>query len=373
MKNILTATMFLILAMQLFAAKPIIDVPELPTGETREYYEDTEELFAMKLLEYYRASVWLESQLLVYGEQLNREVPFPTYDEISDGEFSTIEKYYKIAKILEQKVEELPEVPVNNQIYELRDKLRDSENSRIKLDHENYMLNLDNQHKEYYRENMFDLIARADSLTYLADSLVYENQKMVSYTDNFRGRYFLSVAATGNYLLYRDSRINADISPGVSANVHASQILGYGPYIDFWFSYISPQLNTEFEAPDGSEYVNYEWNHELYSTGLTGTIPSIIEFSDFETALKLGFGFYWGKGRIPNVTVNSTRSNGSMLYFELNTSKSGNGFPVELFVAYSIYFQSDKMNFNIPGHAFELSNSVFDNISFGLRFKFWGQ
>lgn len=359
-------------SLNIYAAKPIVEVPELPTGENREYYEDTEELFAMKVLEYFRVAVWLESQLITYGEQLKREVPPPSYDEISDGEFSTIEKYYKIAKILEQKLLDLPEVPVNSQIFELRENLIKSEKERIRLDHDNYKLSLENMKKEFYRGSMYDMIDRVDSLKYLSDSLVYENQKLISYHDEFRSKYFLSAAATGNYFMFREDRIVPDMSLGLRANVHASQILGYGPYLDFWFEYISPQINTETEI-DEQNTLSYEWITHLYSAGITGTIPSILEFSDFEAALKLGFGFYWGENRIPNIPANSSNWNGSKLYFELNTSKRGRGFPVELFLAYNLYFQSDKIVFANPVNPFEYENTVFDNISFGLRFKFWGQ
>lgn len=371
MKTLLNIFILLAFSSCLNAAKPVIEVPALPFGENREYYEDSEELFAMKLLEYYRASIWLESQLIVYGEQLKREVPLPSFDELSDGEFYTIEKYYKIAKALESKIKALPEVPVTQQLFELRERLIESENSRIILDHENYKLNLENMHKKFYEENMMELINQVDSLKFLSDSLIYENQKMISYSDFFQSKYFLSVAGTGNYFIFRDDRVSPDMSIGIRANVHASQILGYGPYLDFWFAYIAPQINTLSNLGSEIPTVNYEWITHLYSAGITGTIPKLVEFSDFEAALKIGFGFYWGDSRIPNVSNPGNKWDGSNLYFELNTSKSGRGFPVELFVAYNLYFQSNKMNFNMPDEFFVLNNN-FDNFSFGLRFKFWG-
>lgn len=362
----------LLFAVPIFAARPVVQVPELPKGENREYYEDSEELFTLKLLEYYRAAIWLESQLIVYGEQLKREVPFPTYDELADGEFYNIEKYYKIAKVLEDKINALPEIPVNQQLYELRESLAKSENSRIILDHENYRLALDNNHKKYYENNMFALIAENDSLKFRADSLAYEVNKLTSYNDHFKQRYFLSVAGTGNIFFFRDDRISPDMSMGIRANVHASQILGYGPYLDFWFGYIAPQINTVTPIDDFGNTADYEWITHLYSAGITGTVPRILTFSDFEAALKIGFGFFWGENRIPNVISNDNNWDGTNLYFEFNTSKSGRNFPVEIFIAYNLYFQSNKINFPLPTNSFILDNTTFDNISFGLRFKFWG-
>lgn len=372
MKKTLKILLLIVLTAPLFAARPIVDVPELPKGENREYYEDSEELFTLKLLEYYRAAVWLESQLIVYGEQLKREVPMPTYDELTDGEFFNIEKYYKIAKVLEGKIKALPEVPVNKQLFELRERLLESENSRIILDHENYKLALDNIHKKYYENNMFALISENDSLKFLADSLTFDVNKLTSYNDRFSQRYFLSAAAMGNMFFFREDRISSDMSIGILANIHASQILGYGPYLDFWFGYVAPQINTITPIDDAGGIVDYEWITHLYSAGITGTVPQILKFSDFEAALKIGFGFYWGENRIPNVISASNNWDGSNLYFEFNTSKSGRNFPVEIFVAYNLYFQSNKINFVLPFNSFILENTTFDNFSFGLRFKFWG-
>lgn len=67
MRLIFIIFLFLGINWNLFSAVPIIKVNVPESKQTLELYEDSDALFAMKIMEYYKNALMLETQLKMMG------------------------------------------------------------------------------------------------------------------------------------------------------------------------------------------------------------------------------------------------------------------------------------------------------------------
>ena len=78
-----TTLLFIIcFSLNLFAVKPLTEKPFLPSKYFIEFYEDSPELFAMIVMEYYQKAIILKTQLEMLGQKATQEISAPTVEEI---------------------------------------------------------------------------------------------------------------------------------------------------------------------------------------------------------------------------------------------------------------------------------------------------
>jgi hypothetical protein len=94
MKNFIILTIVVLLIAQvMFAAIPVVKVPAVEPNETLEFYEDSDGLFSIKVMDYYKMALMLETQLFMLGIEPKTKTASPTYEELDELDAQIIKKY----------------------------------------------------------------------------------------------------------------------------------------------------------------------------------------------------------------------------------------------------------------------------------------
>lgn len=363
------------------AAEPITNVNPLPYGAELELYEDSEGLFALKILEYYRAAVALETQLKSMGIEPTNNIAAPTIDELQDTEIRTLKRFYSQALGLLKQVQDAPDGLYHKKIDELRSKLEKMNSDNFLLKEQLHIQNLDMLSADYYRKQYRELIKQTDSLRLVIDKIYLEHQKQLwENADNIRKAYdnfqnsvsILAFSLSGNYINYNNERLDANISPAMAINFNPSPIFGLGRIVDIWAEYIY-QL-VESNRIGFKQNTNLEYKTDYYSTGVNLNVPlsEIMKIEHFYLGLKGGYGFFWGSTRLPNTELKSEKWQGQTFRLELGaTNFSRFHFPIGVYAAYNFNNYSKDLKFPAPGQVINLGRPWTTSFQLGLRFALW--
>lgn len=375
---------FLLLCSQVYAAEPIVEVPALPTGAALEIYEDSEELFALKTLEYYKIAVALESQLLLMGISPDKAINQPTLEELQDMDTKTLKKFYNQAVTVSNSVKESPDGLYHKKIEDLRAKVTKMQNDNFILKEQLFAQSLELHSSEYYRLKYREIIKQTDSLRLYIDSTYYNYQKQLWHqADNMRRIYensanavpILSLSAGGSFWNIGDERISSDISPSVSLVFNPSPIFGIGRIVDIWADYQYPSITSGGDEvltifPEKSN----QYKTDFFSTGLNLNIPisEAMKIENFYLGFKVGYGFFWGQTEMPNTNLGASDWQGQVVHLELNASNYNRlFFPIGVFVSFNFYKFSNEFEFPAPEERLRLGKPWINNFQLGLRFPLW--
>ncbi len=382
MKIMVLAAAIWLMSSMAFAAEPIVKVEPLPSSAELELYEDSEGLFALKVLEYYKAAISLEAQLKMMDLEPTNRLAAPTIDELQDMDLRTLKRYYSQALGIMKQVEAAPDGLYNKKIDELRTKLEKTYSDNFLLKEQMFTQNLDLLSLNFYKYHYKAMIHQTDSLRRLIDSSYYDYMNKLWQHDNeMRNIYencnscvpILALSLSGNFWDFGDDRVSTDISPGVMLNFNPSPVVGLGNLIDIFAEYNYPLLKAKSNSA-ASDADALEYKTDFFSTGLNLNVPlsQIFEIKKFSLGMKAGYGFFWGSTRMPNSGMPSADWQGQVLRLELNAANYNRYFfPVGVFIAYNFYNFSKELAFPNYGGNINLGKPWINNLQLGLKFSLW--
>ncbi len=369
-----------ILSMQLtaFAAKPVIDIAPLPSDERLEIWEESEEIFTEKVMEYYHKATLLYMQAKLSGFETNELILPPSFEQLSDMEIQTIKDYHALAMKYFAILESLPEIGNREQIDKLRKELFVQMNANNEMEKRQYELALQHNDLEFYkknwkaaREEAAKLNRKLDSATAAMDKYLIQREGEIraSYERNVR-RFtpVFSIGGTANKYYFREDGINDKIAFGGQITFNPEPVFGFGRYLEIFGEYIVPRFVTD-QITQGVK-LSDKWNSQLYTIGLNLKFDNVIDLKDFTGGIKIGAGHFWGSGNLDNVDYGAATFEGEMIRFEMFVRNADISLPLELFVAYNSYFASEFV-FDSRLQYLNFGEPQFNVLTMGVRLALW--
>lgn len=350
-------------SLSLFAAKPIVQVGDLPRNSELELYEESEGLFANKLLELYKMGIALESQIRISGHVPEVTLDKPTFEEIEDMDIKTLKKFYKNVKTLESQVINMPDS--DRQI--LLDKISDLEN-RLRDTIAIYTIE-----KGAIRNQMLDLMLQRLREIEKQNS---ENIELVinqNYVNCMDYNTWFSIAGVSKVLISDGLGIVTN-DPGIGAqfSLNIGKITGFWNGFELKYEYLAPKLFTEYDY-GVTPIVRDQWNSNLNSVMGGGKIE-INKTKDLIQAFNLFVGYFWTDGRIYNKSGSYMNWDGGVFSLDYSLAVPSCKFPLELFGGISIYHSfSRKLLLQTPVSGFENIelNKTHVALNIGLKYNLW--
>ena len=345
---------------QLFSLEPVVKITELPSMEVLEAYEDNEELFAMKVMEYYKASVMLSTQLENLGFVPDEKFKALSLEELSDMELDLIVRYYNIAKSLQGQVESITGAEKSNKVNELKKRIVEIEglyaDSIWEVRNTSLLKQLEMKNKieaECY-----------EKISLIEEALKNNCSECVN---------FLSLAITENVFLGNfNQQLESKPNLGVKVYLNASKPFGFGRSFEFWYEYQAPRFTTSFNYGGGS--VNQTWNSSLNTIGLSTRffpIP-LTSSNEISSGIRLGAGYFWASGKMYNNEIATFSHEGMKVELEFFGGFSDYRYPIDLFLNLGLLqsFKND-LTFDLGNKNNLAFGKTMFNISVGLRYNFW--
>ena len=362
------------LAQPAFSAEPAVKLPPFPTKAELEAYQDSEEMFAALLLDYFQAATTLEAQLNYWGVKPAAAVPSPTLEELSGQDSKTLRKFYAAGSKLQRQIEALPEEQMHAHLFDVQKRLKQEREKSMELLIKNFELELKAQQADAYTGRMMQFVRTADSLKRELDSVTYlyyalkmsGNSAMArALDDTFIPSLMLSNAV--HALSIGEDNVRQDISYGAKAEVNLNALSGFGKYLDLWFAYLMPQIKSNaFPESPGSQW--REWNSNIYSFGANLNLPDVLEIHPAKAGIKIGAGHYWGSASSPNIAAAEVDYKGQTLNLEVYFSKFTTISPASVYINFGVLFPTREMIFSDVARPVNIGKSTITTFGLGLRF-----
>ncbi len=362
-----------VIAQSLYAADPVVKLPKMPSKSEMEVYEESDELYAKLLLNYFQVAATLEAQLNYWDIKPVVQVPTPTLDELTSQEAKTIRKYYGIGYKLQAQIESLSEDQMRAHLTDIQKRLLGERKKNAELSVSKFELELASQRAEVYKRRLDEIIMFSDSLKSANDSLTY-HYYMLKYSSGDAYARAMSASTnptillsnSANFLAFNNNALQTDVSFGAKAELNLNSIAEYGKYFDVWFSYLMPQVKSNHS--NQTTAFAREWNSNIYSFGLNLNLPEVVELRPVKAGIKLGVGHYWGSGSSPNLSLPETDYKGQLMNVELNFSKFSTLSPLSLYFNFGVLFPSREMIYADPVQTVNIGKNTITTYSLGLRF-----
>jgi hypothetical protein len=362
-----------------YSAEPLIELKNYPGKGELEVIQDNEELYASKLLEYYKFASIYEAQLNSMGIKPVAIVSAPTLEDMQDAEAKILKKYYTIAKNLETQVKQSPSGPFNAKYNNLKSKFKTAENEIFMLQDSLYWMGMENNKIKFYKENFPKLLAELDSLRFRNDSLlmVY-NQKLWKHDDKLRSMYLrlnyqkplITVGATLNQFYFNNNRIETDLSGGIFVAVCPEPILGFGKYFDIWAEYQFPRWKSKNVNSNVNQGFINEYSTNIYDAGLSLSLPisKLFNVKSFLLNLRFGGGLFWGNTRLYNSFAQKADWDGYVIKTDISIVNYSHIFPVGVYVGLSFFNLNRDLVLTQYGGNLNLGKFWLDNFQIGIQF-----
>ncbi|GAB5464920.1 MAG: hypothetical protein Kapaf2KO_03560 [Candidatus Kapaibacteriales bacterium] len=371
-------SILVIASANLFAAEPLVDVPLLPQGEALEIYEDSEELFAVKLLEYYGYSKTLSAQLEMMGVLPLANIPIPTIDDLTDADARVLARYAGYAKSLENKIRSTPSDLKHEQLEQLRTAYAESLRVQDSLSAELFRLGLNANSISFYRDSMMELIRDSDSTIKAMDRMRLEDYKNYKEREeNIRNLYSgsdvgpepaIAIQVNGLTSIINNDILRSELSPGANLIINTYPVFGFAENFDLSFGYYNTNIVVDSEEPNSQ---TAQYSNHIYSFGINGTVPGIINLDDLVMNLRLGAAAYWGHGSAVNTGLPENKWQGQLINIELGLDSPYPSLPAELIIGYNLLIANRNLIFASPTDVVELDNPTLHILKIGLRFDLW--
>lgn len=363
MKSLIILLAFLVSASLLYAAKPIVEVGNILPQEQLEYFEDSDELFAMKVLEYYQTALLLRAQLEMMGIKPVLDVIQPSIEELEDLEIEVIARYYLIAKRLENQIIQAPETDRASMQREI-EALQTAINDTV-----TYFL-------RQRRELSGKVQVRTVELLNECDSVV--SAKMKYLEDQFFNNCYdatpvISVSGLASYIFPNGSDdLENDISLGVNLRINVGKLLGEWDGLGVWYEYSKPRFTTR--SIIGRDTLSEIWNSHLHAVG--GSVQfELHKSAKYKDGINLSAGYFWCESDIYNKSFNSYFNwSGVKFSLEYLAAVPSCRYPFDLFLRLDMYHSLDserRFHTGNPGVSPIQLNETVPALSLGLRYNFF--
>lgn len=355
----------------------VSNIPTLPSNVELEAYTENEELYCVKLFEYYNLAVeynyYLKEREIIPKTKL---IP-PSIEEITSPDPNILRKYYKFAQDLRNQFVSIPD---NHSISKLSkykisiDSLR-FENERLKS--EIYDFSLDENNTQFYKKLLDKSIEDNAKDKFIEDSInlnrldrmkkSYDNLKRL-YTDSYAtSTIMMSTAFSGSRVYFGSTSIKTDPGFNLGLNINAGPLFGFGKDIEIFGNYTSFKL--KFDDPFTNTESEYSAN--MFHIGAQYILKDLFKLNDFKANISLGTGFFFGDARTPNIISENLSFKGNFLKAELSFRNINYNFPLEIFINYTANSHSADLKFNFQNSSSSITNPSSEILSIGARFNIW--
>jgi hypothetical protein len=350
----------------LSAAEPAVPLRPLPPDDQLELYEESEELFQMKVMEFYEAALTYKIQMSLLGHTSNINVFPPTLDELTDLDVEVIKQYYSLARSLYSEILQVPDNEIvslksniailKKQIVQMKGQMVDTvwattntcAEDKIKLGHfydSLYNARI-NQLVEFYEKDQSNLI------TVFSMSIA------------------ANIFASGD-----DAPIESKPALSLRVNLNIYKLFGFGKTVDIWYEYAAPKIQTNALVEAMPSYtVSEYWNSHLHSVGISARTRQVFSDNSFVDGLKLGIGSLWANGSVYNKDVANFSWSAIRADIEYFAGNFGKKMPIELFIFATIYQSvGDELIFyhgNPGAEPIYLGKTQY-GFGIGVRYNFW--
>jgi NTP pyrophosphatase (non-canonical NTP hydrolase) len=350
--------LILLLNLNLYSLEPAVKVMDLPQNDVLEAYEESEELFAMKVLEYYQTAIILSTQLNSIGVTPDEKVKAPSFEQLSDMELDLIIRYYNIAKSLESQIQNISGYDKSNNFIALKRKITEleSEFTDSLWEVKNSYLLRELELKKEIEEKC------NDKITKIENALKNNCVDCVNY---------LSISITENIFLGNFGG-QLEIKPNVGVKIHLNALkpFGFGRYFEFWYEYQEPRFISQFDYGQGD--INERWNSNLNVLGINTKFYPLISSKDLNGGLRLGAGYFWTSGKIFNREEATFSWEGMKVDLEFYGGVNNPRYPIDLFLNVGLFQSfSNDLVFDLANNNSINFNRTMFNISIGLRYNLW--
>jgi hypothetical protein len=348
-------------------------VPEKPSADILSLYTDSEGLFAVKIMELFQDAVILNTQLKILGAKVS-EVQQPTIDDLTSTDDAVFNKYYKIAKDLENKVKDFKSENAYGTTLQLQEDLIDSRNLVNTYKDSLFQMKLQGIDNDAMQNMLDESLARIKELkdSLLRKSTNYDH--LINKEISEKPTNLESVYISGFKFFPNTTKLETDVSLSLGLTMALSKLMGYDDLFDIFAEYAQPRFFVTSNPyrtstrPDREEFTS-----NMFTLGANLVLLKMKPMPDNLIYFKVGGGFFWGSSHLPNTFVDNSNWSGETLRFELTTSRSDIYFPLDVFVAYSLNFVTK--NINLPyidnNQTSVTQCNLLSNVQLGIKLKLW--
>lgn len=339
----------------LSAAEVFIDIPPKPTNREINSLMRNKELFSAKVMEYYTAAVMLKAQTEYLNINTDISVPKPTVNDLSFRDKKVLINYYRLILKLQDVIRQAPENPDKKMIENLRDRLRQTHRDIDSLNTVLFEMDLQNQHIDFYKDNMDRLIVKLDRLivemdsmhvTHIDDLLELRDAIISYYEYDWRNNEpFASVGLSGN-MFFANGYDHVENKPslGVMVSLNLYKLFGWWSGLYVWYEHINPLIKTTYvyDHKEKDYYsFEYEWKSNLSGIGFSQRFHFGGNNDKYRDGLKIAGGYFWSSGTIYNY-AGYFDYHGGRLDLEYFAGNFGLAVPVEAYLSLSVYHSFNK-------------------------------
>lgn len=350
--------LILLFAINLYALEPEVKVADLPSMEILEAYEDSEELFSMKVMEYYQSAIVLTTQLKSLGFTPDDKVTPPSLEQLTDMELDLIIRYYNLAKSLEGQVESITGFEKSNNFNKLKNKI-----TELESEYTDSLWEVKNSYLLRELEMKKELEEKCnDKITKIEEAIKNNCVDCVN---------FLSASLSENVFLGNfDNQLESKPNLGLKVHLNALKPFGFGRSFEFWYEYQEPRFTTKFD--NGTEIISETWNSNINAFGVSSQFYPVITGKEINGGLKLGAGYFWTSGKVYNRNEATYSWEGMKFEIEFFGGINNPRYPIDIFLNIGLYqsFSNDLVMDLADDNSINLDKTMF-NFSVGLRYNFW--
>ena len=364
---------------------PIIELPDFPVGYSMEIYEDNDDLYSMKLIEYYKIAVTYQTQLALLGDTSLITLTVPSPEEMSDNDPKILKKYYNQAKKLKNILVGLPNSAKTKQIDDLKDKINkiQIQNDSLKVFADSYTL-LKNRLDENLK-NIENVAKKLEELSYnyelnriekvkdliTREKLNIENQKVHS---QFRNNV-LSINLSGNLIGEFSSIIENKLSFGAGLSFNTGYLFNLGEFIDLDLNMLNFR-NTLSDTTINNNTITSDWENNIYNVGFSFNYKKLVRMQGMDVGLRGGLGYFWGGLKAVNTNFKEANINGQTVSLDLNLKNDISIVHYELYIGVKWYlmnndYVTDRLNGLQTQKLYNFGEQNLVNYNVGIRIPVW--
>lgn len=384
---ILVSTFFVINLMNLKSETPVLDLPAFPVGYSLELYEDNDDLYSMKLIEYYKITVAYHTQLMLLGDTNKVNIQAPSQEELTENDSKTLRKFYNQAKKLHNIIKSLPISAKNRQIDSLKLSIKDMQvqNDSLRIYADSYSLlkaRLDDNIKmvENTAKKLEDLsltyeMSKLNNIKQIVqrEKINLENQKIYS---KFRNSVML-LDMSGNIISNYSSTVENHLSGRIGLSFNTGYLFNMGDFIHLDLGLLNYR-NTTRDTLIRNNPISIDFENNIYNAGLSFNYKNITNINGLDLGLRGGYSYFWNSVNARNTNIRKNEINGNLLSLDLNLSNETNLIPYELYFGIKWYFLQDDLLIqrevnNLRTNIYNFGQESLVVYNLGIRIPIWRQ
>lgn len=382
-KIFLTILIILFFSLKLQSETPVIELDPFPVGYELELYEDNDDLYAKKLIEYYKLSVAYQTQLNLIGDTSKTNIITPTIEELTDNDSKILKKYYLQAKKLKTKINDLPMSAKNNQINSMIEELNLTQKyaDSLKIYADSYSMlksRLDNNIKliEDLANKLNELTVdyQESKISNLMD--YYKTNKLIAENNEAKESLksnVLTINMGASYPNISGDNYTNELSTNIGASINAGYLFNLDDLLSIDANYYNFQHNYSIVNNNVTAQV-LEFDNPFYDLGLSLNFNDLFRIQSMSIGTKIGIAQYWGKIKAVNTNVLDNDISGQNISLEINTKNTSFSLPIELYINMKWFFIQDEYKSqinNINSELFNFGNNSFNSLQVGIRVPIW--